>query len=229
MFAVSSLACFANNHGKQHWTLLTKIVGYVARTPEYGLLYKPITSPSSSPLQLSAVCNASFDCTDKGKSWYGQANFLNGCCWSWRSSVSKTTPCSPPMAETISCYHCLNTLLWGSYLLQHVNNPSSTLIPLRNDSQTMLKIMQEPHISNQSCHFPPKFYKIMDYQTDSFIQLQYTPSQQLLADTLTKPLGVQPFELHRLALGVTPIPSSSPSSPSLSPSVSTNVDSEVKN
>ena len=26
MFAVSSLARFANNHGKQHWTLLTKIV-----------------------------------------------------------------------------------------------------------------------------------------------------------------------------------------------------------
>ena len=122
----------------------------MAQTPEYGLLYKPIASPSSSPLQLSAVCDASFDCTDKGKSWYSQANFLNGCCWSWRLSISKTTPCSPPMAETISCYHCLNTLLWGSYLLQHINNPSSTLIPTKQFTNHVENYARTTHIQSIS-------------------------------------------------------------------------------
>ena len=187
------------------FNMLKYLVGYIAGTTNYRLHYKPMPLNNNKTLQLHTMSNATFNCTDFGRSWYGYISFLNNSPWSWKSCISLSVPCSPPMAETIACFQALNTTLWGIQLLKHIQQPTSLPIPMHTDSQTMMKIMHKPHITNQARHFPPKFFKIMEHQIENTIRLQYLSTDELDANALTKSLGPTKFFKHRLSIGITQI------------------------
>ena len=201
-FAVSSLSRFANNPGKPHWKLMKYVVGYISKTREYGLLYRR----KKGPLLLEGISDASFNSTDSARSWIAHGVRLNGALWSWRSQISKQLADSPPMAETMAAHQCLHNILWGRSLLQHLQIPTDQPIPLRTDSQTMMKIMEEPRATNRSRHFDTKFFILLEKQQEGIITLQYVNTKEICIDTLTKALGRGSFEKHRLALGVQQIP-----------------------
>ena len=118
-YHVSALSRFVNNPGKTHWKQVKHVIRYIKGTRNYGLLYRK----NQQPPVLHAMSEASHKSADNAKSWVAHAVLLNNMCWTWRSTITKCVPTSPPHAEMIAAHNCLQDVRWASHLLDHLQVP----------------------------------------------------------------------------------------------------------
>lgn len=76
------------------------------------------------------------------------------------------------------------------------NLPDSTTI--FEDNQSCLKLIkQEERLSDRSKHIDTRFHFVKDYIERGLIECTYCPTENMLADVLTKALPTTKFEKFR--------------------------------
>ena len=71
-------------------------------------------------------------------------------------------------------------------------------VPVINDSQSAIAICRETGPSKRTKHVAIRFHWIKEEVQNGHICLKWQPTQSMIADILTKPLGKQVFERLRV-------------------------------
>ena len=196
-YAVSQCFCFLNTHTEDHNKAALQILSYLAKYPDYELVFLKSKSETKE-LVISAQVNSSHqDVTEDRSSSYSFAIFVNSSSISWHSKKS-------PQVCWSSCESEYHALAEASYELKFIDNILFELcilykrpFLLQFNSVPVIAIAKIPHVNQRT-----KQIEAFDYYTrkalwDSLIELNYVPTKDNLTDIFTKPLGPNVFTPHQ--------------------------------
>jgi hypothetical protein len=189
-FAVASLSQFSSNPGQSHWLSLKHVLRYLKGTMDYKLTYGGTTDKSQS-LHFHGFCDSDWGSNvDDRRSVTGYVFMLGGGAVSWQSKKQPTVALSSVEAEYMAATQATREAMWWRKLLHELGIQSSpTIIIIRSDSQGSIALSKNPEHHARSKHIDIRHHFVREQVAAGVVALQYVPTQEMLADVLTKPLS----------------------------------------
>ncbi|XP_058817759.1 uncharacterized protein LOC131681069 [Topomyia yanbarensis] len=102
-------------------------------------------------------------------------------------------------AEFVALSEASQEAIWLQRLLRDLGEDVHT-VQLYEDNQSCLKMIQSEKFSNRTKHIDTKYNFVKDLNTTGAIKYVYCPSEQMVADLLTKPVArIRVEQLRRLS------------------------------
>jgi hypothetical protein len=195
-YTVGMLARFNSNPGEMHWKAVKHLFRYIKGTLDYRLIY---SKSAISTHQFMTYTDADHGgCKDTGKSTGGYLVVMNGAPVSWRSKRQTTVSLSTTEAEFVASVEAGKEIKWMRNLLMEMGFPISGPSLLLIDNQSALQVAKNPEHHGRMKHLDLCFYWLRDEVGKGYIQIEYVPTQEQIADILTKALP-RPTVLRLLA------------------------------
>jgi hypothetical protein len=170
------------------WSELKKILRYLSGTASYGLVYG-----GSSELIAYSDSDWAGDRHGDGRSTTGWFMMVGTTPISWTSRKQTIVALSSTEAEYIANGEAVQEVLWVRQLLEDIHQLQNHPILLRCDNSSAIALASNDKHHQRTKHINVKHHFIRQYVENNTIQLQWVPSEQQLADILTKPLGPNIF------------------------------------
>ena len=185
----------------QDWNKLMHLLKYLNSTPNLGLCLQP---DKDGKLRLQCYCDASFNVHEGAKSHAGIYITFGGGGVLCKSYKIKIVPKSVAEAE-------LNTLSDATSLLVHdrefaiesqiIDGKDEVIIHEDNEAAIHL-VRNGRSTSDRTKHIALRHFFVKQFLDDGTFTLVHCPTENMIADILTKPLqGPQFFKLRALILG----------------------------
>ena len=180
---------------KHHGNGLKNLICYVRSTAHYAIRYGP-----RGAVNLSGYSDADYaaDSTDR-KSTLGVIFMLGNGPVSWASQKQKSVATSTTEAEYMSASKGAKQAVWLAQLLRDLGyakylgaNPFR--VELKGDNKSAIHLVKNAHLNERSKHIDIAYHHIRDLQHKGRINIGYVPSEEMIADGLTKPLQAVPFQ-----------------------------------
>lgn len=200
-----------------HITLGHPFDGYLKKFLSLNDLPTPTPFPSSAKCEVCSQCKIKHQPhsnslptsskpfhrpTSSQKSTTGYVVTLYGNPISWTSKKQSIVAQSTTEAESVAMNLCAKQVRWLSTLILGlgitINKPK-----IKNDNQGANFISKEAQLNPNSRHIEIRFQYIRDLVQKSLISVEHTPSEDMIADILTKPLGYVKVIQARLQLHLT--------------------------
>ncbi|KAG8489272.1 hypothetical protein CXB51_017288 [Gossypium anomalum] len=186
--------------GEGHWTIDKNILKYLRRTKDMFLIYG-----GEKELSVRGYTDASFQ-TNKGDS-RSQSSFvfcLNGGAVSWKSSKQSTVADSTTEAEYIAASEVAKEAVWIKKFITELGVvPSiSDAIELRCDNNGAIAQAKEPRSHQRSKHILRRYHLIREIIDRGDVEICRVPTDDNIADPLTKPLTQQKHDHHTKSRGI---------------------------
>ena len=192
--AVGALARYMSSPTTTHWQAAKGVLRYVARTAHYGITF--------GGLNLEAYCDADFaGDLDTRRSTTGYVFILGGGAISWSSRLQPTVAASTTEAEYMAAAYAIKEGLWLRTLLSEIGLDAST-IPIKADNQGAIKLLKNPVFSMRSKHIDIIYHFARERVARKDVIFKYIPTDQMVADALTKPLPQAKFVYCRTQMGI---------------------------
>ena len=190
-FAVCYLQSKQSRPTEQDWSDLEHLLGYIKRFPEREVVFKP------QDLQLRGSCDASFNITSDGRSYYGYIITLGGALVSTKGGRVKTVVRSSTEAEISAVNEIVSELLWCRDVMEELGYDQLKM-PIKEDNLSCITMLQkEPRsFHSKSRHVRVKWAFFRQEYSKRTLFLSYCPTDKMVADLLTKPLGGKAHNLH---------------------------------
>ena len=200
-FAVNALGRYLSNPGLNHWKVVKKVMRYLQGTKDYMLTYK-----RSGQLEVIGYSDSDFaGCPDDRKSTYGFIFMMAGGAVSWKSVKQTLTATSTMEAEYVTCYEATCQAMWlkkifffGFHIVESISKP----LVIYCDNTTAVHFSQNNRSATRSKHFDIKYMfvkeKVREFQT----RIEYTATEHMLADPLTKGLPIGVYQRHVTHMGL---------------------------
>jgi hypothetical protein len=200
-FAVTQMAKFAANPSDEHLNKAFHIMRYLAGTREYALVYD-----GSSDSGLFAYCDASYgdDRTDldrKRRSTQGYFFSLANACIKWKSNTQSLVATSSTMAEYMALSDCARDSAWYKTLFEELGMPIP-FVPLYGDNQGSIFNAENPVTQKGNKHIEIRYHYLREQVEKGNIKIYHVPTNENVADLLTKNLGPTKFLYLRKYLGL---------------------------
>lgn len=155
-----------------------------------------------SDLSLVAYCDADWASSYDRKSTTGMVIFLGGNLVSYSSKKQATIALSTTEAEIISATETMRELLWLRQLMTSFECTIDTPT-LYCDSQPAIAIANNTGYSGRTKHLDVKYKFLAECVEAKDVVITYVPTNEMLADVLTKSLPRVPFEriVGKLGMG----------------------------
>lgn len=187
VFAVHRCACWQNRPSKKLWLWILRIVKYLKKTKDLGLVFER-KNFRTQQLMLG-VSDASFMGEENSKSRYGNLFFVAGALIHWATSKTSRIVSSSTEAEVHGLVHLGKENLWQKdfhKVLGYFTSTQPTLFLQDNTAAITLSSGGTQH--KRSKHFGLEFDIFREYVQLGEVKLEYKPTGELVADLLTKPL-----------------------------------------
>jgi hypothetical protein len=182
-FAVSHLAQYASNPSPQHMRLAKYVLAYLNGTADLRLRYDGARGEGLHGYSDSSLG----DQADDYHSTSGYVFLLANAAISWCSRKQKTVTQSTTQAEYMALAEAANQAEWYRSFLMELGYEVSDPIPLHGDNKGAVDLVLNPVTGRRSKHIPIKHHTIREYVENGHIDLIRTPTNDMLADGLTKP------------------------------------------
>lgn len=214
-FAVSVLARYSSEPTKRHWSGIKQVLRYLARTRDYGLLYRRGgTKRNVSELitdDLYGYADAGYlSDPHKARSQTGYVFMSAHGAISWKSTKQTLAATSTNQSELIALYEACRECIWLRRFIKFIRKSlhfKSKLPPIKiyEDNAACVAQVQRGYIkSDRTKHIDPKFFFMHDLNGKQ-LDVQRISSDKNLADVFTKSLGsVKHWDLVH-GLGLTPM------------------------
>jgi hypothetical protein len=192
MYAVIQISSYSSNLSSSAWEAARDILGYLNQTVNYSLWIKKGAQTPIQELQISQYCDASFATGSKGRSITGAITLLGSTplCWFSRQQTSVAT--STAHSEFIAAYDAALAALPLYPLLCEILPDQAIPKPrLITDNLATLNTASTGLLTRQNRHFLVKFYWLHEQIKNDELVPSWVPSDQQLADLLTKPPSPQ--------------------------------------
>ena len=203
-FAVSNAARFCSRPSKEHWVAVKRILRYLKGTINYGLMYS--RSSKSDDKMMIGYSDADWagDVNDR-KSTSGYLFMVSGAPISWKSKKQTCVALSTAEAEYIALAFATQEVTWLRELFKDLHNEQTKPTIIHEDNQAAMCIAESPQYHSKTKHIDIKYHYVREKVLDNTIILTYCPTNEMLADMLTKALSKEKFAGLRKMIGVTEI------------------------
>ena len=200
-YSVGVLSQFMSNPGAEHWTAIKRIFRYIKGTLEYGLKF---VSTDKEDFNLHGYADADWagDLTTR-KSTSAYVFRLGDATISWSSKRQPVVALSSTEAEYIALCLASQETIWLRTLLEKMNLKQSHATVVYEDNQGTMSLAKNPVHHSRTKHIDIKFHFIRETIENNQVQLIYCPTENMIADVLTKGLSKPRFEELRSKMGVT--------------------------
>lgn len=184
-FACSQLSQYNHGFGKEHWLAAKRILRYLAGTLNHGLCFY-----RSSDLYVTAYADADWanDVLDR-KSYTGYVIKLGKNNINWESRKQRCVALSSTEAEYLAITDVMKDLCFLKNFLFEILCKDIDVI-LYNDNQSAHKLLEaKEYCHKKTKHIDLRYHFIKDLIQKGFAKVKYLPSNNMIADVLTKPLG----------------------------------------
>ncbi|PSC67022.1 reverse gag-pol poly, partial [Micractinium conductrix] len=138
---------------------------------------------------------------DTRRSTTGYAFIFNGGAISWASRLQPTVAASTTEAEYIAAATTIKEGLWLRKLFQDLSLDLHT-VAICADSQTALKLLKNPIVSNRSKHIDVVHHFARERVARNEVTFEYISTESMVADALTKPVPATKFNFCRAGMGL---------------------------
>ena len=185
-YAIHRLGSYTANPSKEHMGAAKRVLRYLAGTRNIGITYK---RHDKSETRFYGWMDADFanDPNDR-LSISGYVFKLGEGPISWSSKKQHAVALSTTEAEYTAMAHAAREAIWLRNLFGELYLPQRLPTILYGDNQSALAIARDPQYHARSKHFDVKSHFIRDKIRDGTVKDVYCPTDDMVADILTKPL-----------------------------------------
>ena len=214
-FAVSVVSRYASNPNEAHWQAVKRIFRYIKGTIGLKLTYRGKMD------DLTGYSDADWAGDhDTRRSTSGFVFNVGSGAISWQSKRQPTVALSTCEAEYMAQTQATKEAVWLKELLRELDcpasrDPSLALISHNNsdiyalnaviihcDNQGAVALAKNPQFHARSKHIDIQYHYQREKIEDGTVELQYVPTENQIADGLTKALAKDKFMAFRKALGL---------------------------
>jgi hypothetical protein len=199
-YAITALSHHTTNPGPDHQHALECIFWYLQATSNQQLVFRQ-GSLGSSMLFRYADADWASDINDH-KSMSGYMFKLAGTAVSWSSKKQTSVTLSSMKVEYISGAHTAKEAIWLRQLPSKLSLNTSSLIILHIDNQSTITIAKNPEFHNQMKHIDVCYHFLQQVIKSRTVELQYSPTGDQVANTLTKGLPPVSFNKFQDTMGI---------------------------
>ncbi|KAJ9557211.1 hypothetical protein OSB04_011825, partial [Centaurea solstitialis] len=200
-YSVSVTSRYQQNPGEAHWVAVKNILKYLRRTKEMFLVF----GGSEDEISVTGYTDASFQ-TDRDdfRSQSGYVFTLNGGAISWKSSKQDTIADSTTEAEYIAASDAAKEAVWLRNFITDLRVVASISRPvdIYCDNSGAVAQAKEPREHHKSRHVLRKFHLIREIIGRGDVRICKIPTDENVADPLTKPLARVKHESHANSIGM---------------------------
>jgi hypothetical protein len=195
-YTVGQLSQHCSAPKVRHWNAALRVLRYLSGTQEYGLQYGYIGS--QEPV-LQGYCDADYagDTTDR-RSVSGHLYLLLGGPVTWNSVKQRCVSLSTTEAEYIALSEASKQGQWLRALIKEVDRPQylgdHLEVPILSDNQGCIALAKDPIAHGRTKHIEVRYHYIRDLIAYGKATIVYCPTENMLADVLTKPLPLAAFK-----------------------------------
>jgi hypothetical protein len=184
-FALSQLSKHLESPGITHWRAVIHLLRYLSGTRNHGILLD-----GRSPTYEMRVFSDADWANDKGdcRSYSGYIATLNNSVISWRSRKQPVVAVSTTEAEYISLFEAAQEAKWLLTLLDSLGITLAGKLILMVDNQSAIALANNPMFQQRTKHIPIKYHWIREFISEGTAETRYVPTNDQLADFLTKAL-----------------------------------------
>lgn len=190
-FAVNRLSQYLAEPYDVHLTAAKHILRYIKGTLGY-----TIRSSAKGRDRLTGYADSAYANSTQKRSTSGLIFMLNGMPISWSSRKQSITAQSTTEAEYMALAEATKQAVWIRHFLHSIGKSQYNAGPtmICEDNMGALKLADNPVYHPKTKHIAVRFHVIRDHIASGEIKLQYTPTDQMIADGLTKATNK---EIHR--------------------------------
>ncbi|KAJ9540991.1 hypothetical protein OSB04_027497 [Centaurea solstitialis] len=203
-YSVSVTSRYQQNPGEPHWVAVKNILKYLRRTKDMFLVF----GGSEDEISVTGYSDASFQ-TDRDdfRSQSGYVFTLNGGAISWKSSKQDTIADSTTEAEYIAASDAAKEAVWLRNFLSDLRVVASISRPIDIlcDNSGAVAQAKEPREHHKSRHVLRKYHLksvIREIIGRGDVRICKIPTEENVADPLTKPLARVKHEAHASSIGM---------------------------
>ena len=196
MFTVSTLSQFLENPGIAHWEVVKRTFRYLSGTKAYQLTY------GAESNDLIGYTDADGANQEHRRAISGNVFLIDGGVVSWSSRKQELVTLSTAEAEYVAATHTAKEAIWLRKLVLELFLVPATPMPLYCDNQAALALASVDNYHARTKHIDVRYHFIQDVIKKGSISLIYCSTEDMMADTLTKPLPKWKTTLYNLSLGL---------------------------
>lgn len=199
-YAVSVVSRYGSNPTDQHWAAVKRIFRYLKGTVSLRLTFK-------GPLhQVSGYADADWaGDQDTRRSTSGYVFNVGSGAISWSSKRQPTVALSTCEAEYIGQTQATKEAIWLRNLLTQLSSESPNSVQavvIYCDNQGAIALAKNPQFHSRTKHIDINQHFVREKVADGKVTLEYVPTEEQIADGLTKALSKDKFNTFRRALGL---------------------------
>ena len=202
--AVSYLARFSDHPTQEHWNAVIHLLRYIRGTLDLGIYY----SSGTSTLQGFTAYSDSDWAADvnTSRSTMGYAFLINGGAISWNSRLQSRATGSSTEAEYLGFGNAGREGVHIGSQFEELHEPFPSPLLLYGDNQGAIALSKEARFHDRTKHIRLCEHIARELVEQGTLAIEYIPTQDMVADIMTKSLPRPIFEKFRSALGVIPMP-----------------------
>lgn len=178
------------------WIELKRVLKYLKGTAELKLALKKCDFKGKLLYGYSDANWAENKIDRKSNS--GHVFLVNGASVCWSSRKQPIVALSTCEAEFIALSDACRAASWIRRLLIDLKQNLSDSTTIFEDNQSCLKLIEEEErLSDRSKHIDTRYHFVKDYVEKGLVKCTYCPTENMLADVLTKALPISKFEKFR--------------------------------
>jgi Reverse transcriptase (RNA-dependent DNA polymerase) len=195
-FAVSTLSQFLENPGEAHWEAAKRVFRYLAGTKGHTLTY------GGERHELTGYTDADGASQDHRRAISGHAFLIDGGVISWSSRKQELVTLSTAEAEYVAATHAAKEGIWLRRLIGELFGTFSEPTIMHCDNQAALTLATTDNFHARTKHIDIRYHFIRHTVNSGAIKLVYCPTDDMVADILTKALPAWKVKGHSAALGL---------------------------
>jgi hypothetical protein len=195
-FAVSTVAQFAANPGPVHWEAVKRIYRYLAGTRDLWLTYGEIRRT------LEGYADADGSMAEDRRAIMGYAFLIDGGAVSWSSKRQEIVSLSTTESEYVAATHGMKKALWLLSLLSEVFRGFRDATTLFSDNQAAIALTRDHQYHARTKHIDVRYHWIRWVIEQGSLRLVYCPTDDMVADALTKALPSAKVKHFAAGLGL---------------------------
>ena len=196
-FAVSNVAKYCSDPSKEHWTAVKRILRYVKESIHVGVLYT-----RSDKREVIGYSDADWGGdSDDHRSTSGYLLQIGGTAISWSSKKQSCVALSTAESEYMALSGATQEAVWLRQLYSDLLKVSIQPTVLYEDNQSCICMAKNPKFHGRAKHINIRFHYIRE-QIGKCIELIYCPTNEMVADVLTKGLNQEKFLALRSMCGL---------------------------
>ena len=196
-YAVAALAKFNSSPTEAHLTAVKRVFRYLKGTAQLRLQYQ------ETDVNVVGYSDADWASdSDDRRSTSGNVFVMSGDAISWTSKKQPTVALSTSESEYIALCFATQEAVWLRQLMKELQIDCTTATTMYEDNQGAIAMSRNPVLHKRTKHIDIKYHFVREKTQDGTIELKYCPTNEMVADILTKPLSKGQFEYLRCKLGL---------------------------